>query len=303
MSKAGEAVVLRCPAKLNLFLHVGPPAEAGGRHPVLSAMAAIDLVDDLEAERRDGAGLSLARTWAASAAAPTPLDWPAERDLAWRAAEAFAAEAGTRPDVRLTLSKRIPCGGGLGGGSADAAGVLAAMDRLWPGAVEEAALTGLAAGLGSDVPFALAAIRGRPLALVGGFGEAVQPLPRPPGAGLHAALVFPAFGCPTGSVFAAFDAAPPAGRSDPGKARAAAEAGWRALAALGNALAEPACAVRPALRRVLEALAGAGLDARITGSGSTVFVLAEDAAQAADAARRAGAATGLPAVAVSGWPR
>lgn len=296
---------IRCPAKLNLFLRV---AAGTDRHPLVSAMAALDFGDDLTAERSAGRGLSLARRWAPDAPSPSPLDWPAEADLAWAAAEAFAAAGATPPDVALDLVKRVPCGGGLGGGSADAAGVLVAMDRLWPGRVSAEALRGLAAGLGSDVAFALAALRGEPLALVSGTGERVSPLSPPPAAaagagGLHAALVFPPFGCPTGAVFAALDARLAAGEAaelpSERDVRVAAASGWPSLADLGNNLAGPACDVRPALGRAMTALRAAGLAARVTGSGSTLFVLADDAAAARTAAERARAVLGFPAVAVA----
>ena len=299
-------VTLRCPAKLNLCLSVGAADRGGdGRHPLVSAMLALDWGDDLTVRARPGRGLSLRRSWAADAPRPTPIDWSARRDLAWRAAEAFAAASGLAPDAELELVKRIPCGGGLGGGSADAAGVLLAMHRLWPGAVEHGALTRLAAGLGSDVSFALEALRGRPVAAVSGFGERVEPLRVGVDEAFHAVLVFPGFGCPTRWVFENLDHRLASRGEKPGSlTRAAlseaAGGGWRPIVELGNNLTGPAADARPELASILSRLGDAGLHARVTGSGSTLFVPAGGADAAQDIAARAAAVTELPTRAVRG---
>jgi len=94
-------------------------------------------------------------------------------NLCWRAAEAFAREAGLAPAWQVDLQKRIPVAAGLGGGSSDAATVLHLLDRAHPGAVAAARLTAMAARLGADVAFFLA-----PSPAVGrGIGEVLTPVP------------------------------------------------------------------------------------------------------------------------------
>ena len=302
-------VTVRCPAKLNLCLSVGAPDPtpgAGGRHPLVSAMLALDWGDDVTITRRPGAGLSLARRWARDAPSPSPIDWPEREDLVWKAAEAFLDAAGLKPGVGLEVVKRVPCGGGLGGGSGDAAGVLLGISRLWPEAVADERLDALAAGLGSDVTFALHALRGRAVAAVSGFGERVEAL-RVGEAGFHCVLVFPPFGCPTRRVFANLDARLAAGERPGGigveEVKAAAALGWSPLVALGNNLSGPAADAQPELRALLRDLAEASLDARVTGSGSTLFIPADGADAAEEAAALAARVTGLPTLAVSGPPR
>src|SRR6185295_13472924 len=81
-----------------------------------------------------------------------PVD---ERNLAWQAAELMADHVGRTPDVAIAIEKSIPVAGGMAGGSADAAGVLVAINALWELGVPRRDLHALAAELGSDVPFAL----------------------------------------------------------------------------------------------------------------------------------------------------
>lgn len=140
-------MTVRVPAKVNLQLAVGP-LRPDGFHELATVFHAVGLFDEVIAS--PGAGISL--TLAGEGAGEVPVD---ARNLAWRAAEALAAHAGVDPDVSLHLEKRIPVAGGMAGGSADAAGALLACDALWQLGTPRAELMHLAAGLGSDVPFAL----------------------------------------------------------------------------------------------------------------------------------------------------
>jgi len=181
---------LRAPAKVNLFLGI-LGRRPDGFHEIESLLAPVSLFDVLEIERRS-------RGIAFSCVGLRGV--PREKNLAYRAAEAFIAAFGPAGGVRIRLKKKIPAGAGLGGGSSDAAAVLNAMDRLFPGLAAPTALGELAASLGSDVPFFLG---GRP-AWVHGRGDLVEPLGQPLSR-FHAVLVYPGFGVSTAWAYAAWD--------------------------------------------------------------------------------------------------
>ena len=119
-------------AKRNLALSVGPPRAGDGYHPIASWMARVDLADDLTLTRLDDGDLSrYAIVWHEEALRPTPIDWSITKDLAVRAHLLVQEHLGTEMPVQLKLENRIPVGGGLGGGSADAAAMLLALDELF----------------------------------------------------------------------------------------------------------------------------------------------------------------------------
>lgn len=161
-----ESVLVSAPAKINLALAVGPP-RPDGFHPLHTVYQAVDLCDELRASSRDDAKVTL--TVSAGVTESVPLD---ERNLAVRAALALRADAGIEVGVSLTLRKVIPVGGGMAGGSTDAAGALVACDALWQLGTPRERLLSLAAGLGSDVPFCL--VGGT--ALGTGRGEQISPV-------------------------------------------------------------------------------------------------------------------------------
>src|SRR5690606_37624862 len=134
------------------------------------------------------------------------IDWPLTADLAYRAHRAVEQATGRTLPVAVTLRKRIPAGAGLGGGSADAAGMIVALDRLFDLDLSPPTRQQLAAALGSDVVFALEALHGQASCLVAGVGDTLTPLPQEKP--LHVALALPNFGCATGPVYRAFDALP-----------------------------------------------------------------------------------------------
>ncbi|ANN76185.1 4-(cytidine 5'-diphospho)-2-C-methyl-D-erythritol kinase [Bordetella flabilis] len=130
------------PAKLNLFLHV-VGRRADGYHLLQTVFRFIGLSDTLHFESRDDGAIVRVD--------PLP-DVPADTDLTVRAARALQAATGTRRGVSIALEKRIPMGGGLGGGSSDAATTLIALNRLWNTGLSRAELMRLALPLGADVP-------------------------------------------------------------------------------------------------------------------------------------------------------
>ncbi len=153
------------PAKLNLFLHV-LGRRRDGRHELQTLFQLLDYGDELDIERRGDGQIRLHHA----------LDGlEPEQDLCWRAARALQESAGCRLGADITLYKRIPMGGGLGGGSSDAATVLRVLNRLWGLDRPVAELAQLGLGLGADVPVF---VHGRS-AFGQGVGEILQPLDQP----------------------------------------------------------------------------------------------------------------------------
>lgn len=279
-------VTVACPAKVNLVLSVGGRDETTGLHPLSSWMAAVDLCDTLTVRRLpDAEPTRAAIRFAPDAPRPETVDWPIASDLAVRAHRACEAAAGRRLPLAVDLVKRIPTGGGLGGGSSDAAGLLVAVDRLFDRPLPRETQISIAQSLGSDVPFALAALTGTPSAVISGFGETLRPAPT---AGGHLVLFVPRFGCDTRRVYQTFDGARGARTDAPEPAaRLVAHAAAGDAHAWDNDLCEPARTAHPPLDRLLRAASHhVGRTIHLTGSGSTCFAAADDAAHAATLARR-----------------
>jgi 4-diphosphocytidyl-2-C-methyl-D-erythritol kinase len=323
---------LRCPAKINLALSVAAPLATGpsqGLHPIASWIAALDLADDLTLARLpapQAAGFSPGSAshppfdiaFHSDAPRPQPIDWPLEKDLTFRAWQLLQQHVGHALPVRITLRKRIPAGGGLGGGSSNAAAMLVGLNQLFSLHLPTATLKTLAASLGSDVVFFVTALSEHsPQALVTGVGDQIQPLqtegfsPGPPGSPnpksqitnhqspIPITLFFPPFGCPTGPVYRAFDALGPAPATpDERRVRDLLQLHPLPPHAPFNDLAQPACIVQPALGDLIGALAAAlQWPIHVTGSGSTLFAVASGTDHAHDLARRAaGLAPALAAV-------
>lgn len=259
-------------AKVNLALDVGA-ALASGLHPIASWMAPVDLRDTLEFARLpDGSATTLDIRWARDAPRQSPIDWPPEKDLAMRALRALEHAAGRSLPVALRVTKRIPVGGGLGGGSSDAAATLLGLRDLFDLPIDDAGLAVIGMTLGSDVAFFCDGSPPRP-AIVQGLGERVTRVPRVDG---RLVLVVPSFGCPTGGVYRAFDALAPASvEPDAARVRTIADRArghGLAHAPLFNALTLAAVRVEPRLGQLLDALAGIGMP-HVTGSGSCVFLI------------------------------
>lgn len=154
------------PAKLNLFLHV-TGRRADGYHQLQTVFQLLDYCDEILLEPRDDGIVS-------RSAGPAGIT--ADADLAVRAARRLQAAAETRQGVDIRLHKRIPAGGGLGGGSSDAATVLVALNRLWGLGWPAGRLAQLGLGLGADVPVF---VHGRS-AWAEGVGERLTPADLPP---------------------------------------------------------------------------------------------------------------------------
>jgi 4-diphosphocytidyl-2-C-methyl-D-erythritol kinase len=263
----GETTVLGH-AKVNLVLHV-LGRDPTGYHQLETLFQRLALADTVTVRRTAGPR-SLEVVWEGM---PAVDIGPVEQNLAWRAAAAYAAAAGGPSGWAIALTKRIPAGGGLGGGSADAAAVLRALQATSAAPLPAATLHALAASLGADVAFALGEA---PLALGTGYGERLQPLPPLPPQAVE--LVLPDFGVNTAAAYGALAAARAARAAAGGPAPRArlgpgAAADWGAVsAAQGNDFEATVFASRPELGAVRDQLADPlALVARMSGSGSTLF--------------------------------
>jgi len=158
---------VRAPAKINLNLRIVGREDATGFHHLESWMVPLTLADDLCVEMTDAPGIQLT-------CSDPELD-SGSGNLAWRAADLFLRETSHPGGATIELHKHIPHGAGLGGGSSDAASVLKALNAQAPAPLDDRTLAGLAAQLGSDVPFFLRAES----SLARGRGEILEPRPLP----------------------------------------------------------------------------------------------------------------------------
>ena len=235
------------PAKLNLFLHV-VGRRADGYHLLQTLFRFIDLNDTLHFTlRTDGEVRRL-----------SALDGvPPEQDLCVRAARLLQNETGCKLGVDIELEKRIPMGGGLGGGSSDAATTLIALNRLWELGLSRKRLMQLGLGLGADVPVFVFGEN----AFAEGVGEELQAYPL---AEAWYVVLFPPVQVSTAQVFA-----------HPELTRNAVSITMRALSEqrreqLRNDLQSVACKLYPEVERHIAWLGNFGR-AMMTGSGACVF--------------------------------
>lgn len=235
------------PAKLNLFLHI-TGRRADGYHELQSVFRLLDWGDRVHLQVREDGQVRRVGT---SVAGVAEAD-----DLAVRAAVLLKNHANVAQGADIAVEKRIPAGGGFGGGSSDAATVLVALNALWKTGLDEDALAGLGLQLGADVPVF---VRGRN-AWAEGVGEQLTPLALPPA---WYVIADPGVHVPTAALFASPDLT----RDAP----VAKIADFASGSLLGNAF-EPVLRRRePAVEAVLIALDRIGR-ARLTGSGSGCFV-------------------------------
>lgn len=268
------------PAKVNLFLHVGPLAP-DGFHPIASWMVFADIGDTLILERADAWSVAVTGPFAAAIGEGENLVSSAARRL-------FRQARVEPPAARLVLDKQLPVAAGLGGGSSDAAAALRLLNAALPRPLAEVELAAIAAELGADGPACLTA---RPV-LATGRGERLGPAPVTPP--LPAVLANPGRPSSTAAVYAAYDRGPAASADVPPLPGRLVDAGEAAqvLAATRNDLERPACTLEPSITGVLEALRAQPetLFARMSGSGASCFALCADMAAAEALAARLGAA-------------
>jgi 4-diphosphocytidyl-2-C-methyl-D-erythritol kinase len=246
-------------AKLNLFLRV-LARESDGYHGIETLFCRLDLGDTLVARRTDGRGVALEVDGSDTG--------PAEQNLALRGALAVLEATGHRFGVHLHLTKRIPVGAGLGGGSADAAAALELVNQLAGNVIPRPELMHMGARLGADVPFCLS---GASLALAWSHGErmmALPPLPQAP-----VLLLTPPVPVSTADAFGWLDAARGAGhRRGALCLDGTALAGWSDVARMaGNDFESVVFGRLAPVREAFEAMARTHpLLCRMSGSGSTI---------------------------------
>ena len=264
------------PAKVNLFLHVGPTGN-DGYHPLSSWMVFADIGDRVSIAPSEEMAFEVDGPFAAG----VPLTGD---NLVLRARDLLLRAGGQDfggPAFRLLLTKRLPIASGLGGGSSDAAATL----RLVGDILGIDASPMMALSLGSDVP---ACVRAAPL-IAEGRGERLYPAPSTPV--LNAVLVNPMAASPTGPVYAAYDAAGAPGSAecpDLPPVISSIDEVAALLTVCRNDLEAPAIGLQPLIGEVLDMLRDEPetLLARMSGSGATCFALCSGAMEAESLAER-----------------
>ncbi len=256
---SSERLSLEAPAKLNLMLHV-TGRRPDGYHELQTAFQFIDLCDRIELRRRDDNRLRRIGG---------DPDIPAEQDLVLRAAGLLRRHAGIQAGADIRLDKRIPIGGGLGGGSSDAATVLMGLNRLWSLGLDRDTLMRIGLELGADVPVFIFGHS----AWAEGVGERLQPLDLPEPVYL---VIHPGVSVSTGEIFGAKDLT-----------RDCAPITIRAfLEGRGRNVCEPVAARRhPEVAEALRWL-NRHADARMTGTGACIYAPFADETAAASVEAR-----------------
>jgi len=261
-------VTVEAPGKVNLVLRVLGRRD-DGFHEIESLMIGVGLCDRLVFEEAPGHDPELE--------CRSPTVPAGEANLVCRAARALAARLDRPAGCRIRLEKRIPIGGGMGGGSSDAAAALIGLNRLWRAGLSSDALAELGAELGSDVPFFF----DLPSAIVSGRGEQVRPVRL--GWKGWLALVMAGVEVSTRQVY---ERCVPAGA---GEGRPSLERLTKIERADGlrgrlvNELEEAVFAVAPQVERLRDILVGMGIpQVRVSGAGSVLFALYDDQKEACE---------------------
>ena len=258
-------------AKINWALNI-TGRRPDGYHLLDMVMQTISLCDDLRFEAAEALSL-----WVNGVAA-------GEDNLVLKAARALNRRAGANRGARIELTKRIPVRAGLGGGSADCAAALRALNALWGLELSDAELLALGETLGADVPFCLTG----GLAVVRGIGEDITPVAQAPAIPL--VLVVPGGGLSTGAVFSLWDSGgfPEVQLDTFALAQAVAARRLPDIDRLNaNALTAPAVSLMPEIAALIDRMRALGAGAAfMTGSGSAVVGAFETPEAAAAAAKK-----------------
>lgn len=261
---------LKARAKINWTLDI-VGQRADGYHLMDMLMQPVTLSDDLTLFPAEEISLTTGGS---------PLLPADEKHLGYRAAVALKKHAGYTGGAAIHVEKHIPVGAGMGGGSADAAGVLVGLNRLWGLNLPPAELEAIGLTLGADVPFC---IRGG-LTRTTGIGEIMENLPC--GRSWPLVVIQPCEGLSTREIFTAYHAGVVDARPDnDAAAHALASGAAPALsAAMANVMQPVSEARRPGIHEAIMALTDQGaFAAQMTGSGSAVFGVFTDEASAAQA--------------------
>lgn len=253
---------IQAPAKVNLYLDI-TGRRADGYHLLETVMQSVSLYDEVFVEYSGGGSGRI------TVECDRPEIPSGESNIAYKAARLFLERSGADADVAIKIKKQIPSGAGMGGGSSDAAAVLAALS----GCVEipSGALYETAAQVGADVPFCLCG----GTAECRGIGEQITRLTMPRDFAILA--VKPEFSCPTGEAYAKYDRSPIAARGCMGEFIRDMQRG--SFGGTYNVFRELYCDSR--IERTIDAMKrGGALGAELSGSGSAVFGVFSDEAAA-----------------------
>lgn len=273
-----RGVVVRVPAKINLQLAVGPLG-SDGFHEVTTVFQAISLFDDVSIKfAPENSGIEL--TLSGATAIGVPVD---DENLAVRAAKLMVDKFDLTTNLAIHLKKEIPVAGGMAGGSADAAGIIVAMDSLFDIGLSRDEMEAIASQLGSDVPFGISG------GVAIGRGRGDQLTPALNRGNYHWVLALSGQGLSTPAVYQecdrlreGLDIANPQVSGSMMQALRAGDATALGMA-LSNDLQAAACSLRPALRLVLDVGRDYGaLGGIVSGSGPTVAFLVEDEEKSMD---------------------
>ena len=283
-STSADALVgirLRTYSKVNLFLRV-VGRRPDGYHEIESIFHGVSLADEIEVTPGPGSDVDVEMTVANG----PRNDAPAREDnLAYLASQALVDRGVVASGVRIEITKHIPIGAGLGGGSGNAAGVLVALNELWKGGLGADALSEVGATVGSDVPYCLAG----GTMLASGRGEHLSSLPSP--AEMHFVLGMSNEPLFTTDIYARWDELGKDSKVGSAPMTLALGAGDAAEVAglLHNDLEPAAFSLRPELEELKKVISSAGaLGAGMTGSGPTLFGIARDEDHAKDIAAKIG---------------
>ncbi|MES2177310.1 MAG: 4-(cytidine 5'-diphospho)-2-C-methyl-D-erythritol kinase [Gemmatimonadota bacterium] len=263
------AVEVDAQAKLNLRLQI-LARETTGFHQLETLFLRVELADTLRLRCTTGAF-----TVDVTGDVDLALVGPPEQNLALRAARAYAVASGMRGGVAIEIEKRIPIGGGMGGGSADAGAVLRALDAMADAPIGPAALHDVAAALGSDVPFLASEMT---YALAWGRGERMLSLTPPPVR--NVALLVPSISVNTAEAYSWLAASRASASPRPTAVALEVDhlSDWEHIARIGvNEFEDVVSARYPTIGALIDSLHGAGFAiAMMSGSGSTVFGISAD---------------------------
>lgn len=281
-------------AKINLILQVEPPITdpsdpMQGFHPLCSWMHSIDLFDEISISSHKAsphpADHSSTTTFDIRWDDGSTVDWPTESDLIFKAHSLLQRTTSRSLPCSIQARKSIPAGGGLGGGSSNAASVLMGLNQLFELGFNESQLQSIAHRLGTDIPYfidleSFAAQHAARPAIVTGVGDQITRTPRHKS---HITLLLPGFGCSTAEVYKQLDAIGSSREINPDELSRIASLPMINPDDLTNDLKLPAINAQPALGEIFSNLFNTGLHPKLSGSGSTIFLLGDVNEQAKEA--------------------
>ncbi len=279
-----EGIGCKSPAKINLFLDV-VGKRANGYHDIQSIIMPVSLADDINIEITGGAVQTTVEIENGHSCCDFRLP-DSESNIATKIARALQKETGCQKGAKIHITKRIPVGGGMGGGSSNAATVLMTLDNLWGTGLSGDRLISIGASIGCDIP---AFIIGKTV-MVEGVGDIVRTMKvSEKCADWWVTMVNPGFQVPTADIYTRYDSVLTSSRKDINNISFALKTGDFGQAAEGlfNGLQDTVFRKYPLIAVFAEALSRAGSEGvLLCGSGASLFGLARSEAQAREVEAR-----------------